>query len=172
MTMDLGTDWVAEMEWPEGVTSGGPGVLIIRPSDPESYPHGGISSTVVREVDFREAVETLRRQLAVSEWRDQKRDELTEASDDRIRDALADGVTDEYLSLLSSRYVRITGQGQSHPIRTLADITGRTESSVRSHLWQAKRRDLLKGSAGRAGGVLTAKAQEVLRQEQASRSAP
>lgn len=161
--VDLDGGWVARMEWPEGATSGGPGVLVIEPSDPDSYPHGGISSTLLRGLDFREAAETLRRQLAAQQSWHVAEQQYDEGRDDRIKAALAEGITDQYLSLLSSRYVQITNRGQSHPLRVLAEITGKTESTVKGHLWQARKRGLLEGSPGRAGGQLTPKAQGIVR---------
>lgn len=160
--IDLPGGWVAEMQWPEGVTNGGPAVLLVRPADPESYPHGGVSSTLLREIDFKYAADRLRGQLAASERRQKFAEGYDNEQDDRIRAALADGVTDEYLALLSSRYVRITGAGQAKPLKALADVIGKTESTVKGHLWQARKRGLLEGSQGRAGGQLTEKATRLL----------
>lgn len=42
-------------------------------------------------------------------------------------------------------------------------MIGKSESTVKGHLWQARERGLLEGSAGRAGGKLTEKASATLR---------
>ncbi|MEI5100083.1 hypothetical protein RB200_17925 [Streptomyces sp. PmtG] len=74
VVQDIGP-WVVEMQWPEGVTQGGPAVLVVRPKSGENPPLGGISSTVLREIDFKEAAERLRAQVAVSEMRSHVREE-------------------------------------------------------------------------------------------------
>lgn len=157
VVQDVGAGWVAEMEWREGVLHGGPDVLVIRPADETDPPHGGLSQTVLRRLDLKAATDTLRRQLAHLDTLSGSHDR-----DDRIKQALSHGVTDEYLALLSSRYVGIVNHGQAGPLDALAEITGKTASTVKGHLWQARKRGLLEGSAGRAGGKLTAKASRVL----------
>ncbi|MCC2278512.1 hypothetical protein LKL35_24255 [Streptomyces sp. ET3-23] len=161
VVQDLGP-WVVEMEWPEGVTQGGPGALLIRPNEEDSYPPGGISSTVLRQIDFREAGEALRRQLAVSQMRAQWRELYEEGRAKRLREAASRGVTDEYLALLASAYVGYVNDGGTGPLAHLAEKVGKSESTIKGHLWQARKRGLLTGSAGRAGGELTEKATEIL----------
>lgn len=160
---DLPGGWVVEMEWPEGVTQGGPGVLVIRPADPDSYPPGGISSTLLREVDFRDALDTLRRLTALDDRFNnlvkQKEQERTE----RLRKMLEKGVTDEYLALLSSMYVNAVNRGQGKVGAHLAEITGKSEAAIKNHLWQATRKGFLVRHAGRVGGEVTEKAREILR---------
>lgn len=161
VVQDLG-DWVVKMEWPEGVESGGPGVLVIEPADPDNYPAGGISSTVLRGIDFRAALETLRRQLAASERWEVAGERHESDRAERLKDALAQGVTDDYLALLSAAYVSAVNRGQGKPLDYLAEAVGKTASTVKGHLWQARKKDLLQGSAGRAGGQLTPKAKGLL----------
>ena len=60
----IGDDWVVTMEWPAGVENGGPMRLVIEPIG--ANPVGGLSSTVLRQVDFRDAIERFREQLAAS----------------------------------------------------------------------------------------------------------
>ncbi|MFE6404204.1 hypothetical protein [Streptomyces alboflavus] len=161
VVQDLGP-WVVEMEWPEGVSQGGPGVLVIRPKNMDSCPPGGISSTVLRQIDFKEAAETLRRQLAVSGMRARVRAEYQQDRVRRLREAAGKGVTDQYLALLASAYVTYVNDGGTGPLAHLAEQVGKSESTIKGHLWQARKRDLLSGSAGRAGGALTPKASAIL----------
>jgi hypothetical protein len=59
-------DWVAEMTWAEGDIQGGPSMLVIQPADPDNVPAGGLSSTVLRAVDFRTAAATLHEAMSES----------------------------------------------------------------------------------------------------------
>lgn len=152
-----GMEWVCEMEWPEGVTQGGPAWLVVRPSDPDGYPPGGISSTVLREIDFRDAVDRLRRQLAVSERRGRARERYEEGRSERLRAALSEGITEQYLALLSSAYVSLTNHGQAKPLERLAEMADKSAAAIKNHLWQATRKGFLERHAGRAGGKLTEK---------------
>lgn len=164
VVQDLGPgwEWVVEMEWPEGVTSGGPAALVIRPSDPDSYPAGGISSTLLREIDFREAAERLRRQVTAAERWDKARGRYEQDRSERLREAVSHGITDEYLALLSSAYVSAVNHGQPRPLEHLAEQAGKSLAAIKNHLWQATRRSLLERSAGRPGGRLTEKASGIL----------
>ncbi|MBF9350454.1 hypothetical protein HA138_11785 [Mycobacteroides chelonae] len=164
VTMDLGPDceWVAEMQWPEGVTQGGPAVLVIHPSNPDTCPPGGLSQTVLREVDFKYALERLRGSLASSKrW-----DAARKRSEDRVTAELVAhsdmGLTPEYLVLLSRVYVGAVNQGQNKPLEYLAELTGKTPAAIKNHLWQATRKGYLERSPGRAGGNLTAKAGDIM----------
>jgi hypothetical protein len=159
VVQDLGA-WVVVMEWPEGVINGGPGRLVIEPAD--GYPIGGLSQTVLRQVDFKDGIERFRKQLAASERRSQLRDDYENKRGERIRAALSAGVTDEYLALLASAYISAANRGQPMPNEYLAEVVGKTTSTVRGHLWQARKRDLLTGSPGRVGGQLTPKAVAIL----------
>lgn len=168
VTVDLGPDmeWVCEMQWPEGETQGGPGVLVIRPADPDSYPAGGISQTVLRELDFKAALEALRRQQAGG-----KRGEKAKAAarqqivDLLLAHAELREITDTYLALLSHAYVRAVSDGQEKPLEYLAELTGQSHAAIKNHLWQATRRGLLERSPGRAGGKTTAKAKNLIAPE-------
>ncbi|GGO52285.1 hypothetical protein [Streptomyces lasiicapitis] len=161
VAQDIGP-WVVEMQWPEGVTQGGPAVLVVRPKDRENRPLGGISSTVLREIDFKAAAERLRAQAATSEMRSQAREEYEAGRTERLRQALAQGVTDEYLAMLASAYVNYLSGGGKGPLAHLAERVGKGESTIKGHLWQARKRGLLIGTPGRAGGVLTLKAIAIL----------
>ncbi|OKH76246.1 hypothetical protein EB73_03190 [Mycobacterium sp. SWH-M3] len=164
VTVDLGPDceWLAEMRWPEGETQGGPAVLLIRPSDPDNYPAGGLSQTVLREVDFKHALERLRSRLSNSKWWDRARARSQERVTALLVDHAQGGITPEYLALLSRVYVGAVSQGQDKPLDYLAEVTGKSTASIKNHLWQATRKGLLERSPGRAGGRITDKARTVL----------
>ncbi|MBS1692264.1 MAG: hypothetical protein JST91_08585 [Actinobacteria bacterium] len=164
VTTNLGPnrEWVAEMQWPEGGTQGGPAVLVIHPSDPDNVPAGGLSHTVLRDVDFKAALDTLRRQLASSkQWGQARANNLQKAAQ-QLRAASGGGLTDEYLALLSRVYVGAVNGGQAKPLEYLEGVTGKSAAAVKNHLWQATRRGLLERSPGRAGGRITAKAARIL----------
>jgi|GEM_PF-3932964 len=165
VTVDLGPnyEWVAEMKWPEGETQGGPAVLLIRPSDPDSYPAGGLSQTVLRDVDFKTALDKLRRQLDSSKrWNSSRR-----LSEEKLVALLGDhsggSITAEYLALLSRVYVGAVNRGQSKPLEYLSEVTGNSPAAIKNHLWQATRHKLLERSPGRAGGRVTNDAAKILK---------
>ena len=154
----IGDDWVVTMEWPAGVENGGPMRLVIEPV--ADNPVGGLSSTVLRQVDFREAIERFRDQIEASQRRGREHEKYEKQRTERLRAALDEGVTDDYLALLSSAYVSAVNRGLEKPNDYLAEMAGKTTSTVRGHLWQARKQDFLTGSPGRKGGQLTDKANE------------
>ena len=160
VTVDLGPncEWVAEMQWPEGKTQGGPAVLVIHSADPASYPAGGLSQTVLREVDFKGALDKLRRQLESSKRWDQARRQNQETVVAALVDHAGGSITPEYLALLSRVYVGAVNHGQAKPLDYLAEVTGNSPAAIKNHLWQATRKGLLERSSGRAGGRVTEKA--------------
>ncbi len=154
------------MQWHEGNFQGGPATVFIRPIEEESPPAGGISSTVLREIDFRGASAKLHEDVGKNpvgfmeqmkqRWRDR-----TEPMK-KLRAELANGITAEYLALLSKEYVYRVSDGQSKPVEKIAEELGKSTQTVRGHLWQARKRNLLTGSIGRKGGELTIEALTVL----------
>lgn len=167
VTVDLGTDmeWVCEMQWPEGQTQGGPGVLVIRPADPDSYPAGGISQTLLREVDFKAALDTLRRQLAAgNRWSDMREQSAKKMNNLLLAHAEERNITDTYLALLARAYVSAVSRGVDKPLDYLADLTGKSYAAIKNHLWTATRKGLLERSPGRAGGRVTGKAARLIEQ--------
>jgi len=165
VTVDLGPDmeWVCEMQWPEGETQGGPGVLVIRPADVDNYPAGGISQTLLREVDFKDALDTLRRQLATGDRWSSMREQSAKKMNNLLLAHIEDrAITDTYLALLARAYVSAVSRGVDKPLEYLADLTGKSNAAVKNHLWQATRRGLLERSPGRAGGKVTAKAANLM----------
>lgn len=153
---EIGGGWVVTMEWPEGVEDGGPGRLVIEPVG--KMPVGGLSSTVLRQINFRAAIETMR---AVAEY-SRKGDPVQDFERDQLRAALAEGVTDRYLALLSWHYVRAVKRGQARINDYLAQIVGKPTSTVRGHLWQARNKGLLSGAPGRKGGALSEEAEDLV----------
>jgi hypothetical protein len=157
-------EWVVVLEWPAGVENGGPAKLTIEPIG--DMPVGGLSSTVLRQIDFRAGIEQLRELVE----QDADRDKVRAAQDaadtewraDRLRSALASGVTDDYLALLSDEYVRAVNRGQAMINDHLADLVGNTPSTIRGHLWQARKRGFLTGSPGRKGGQLGPEAEKIV----------
>jgi hypothetical protein len=156
----VGDDWVAVMEWPDGVEDGGPSRLVIEPID--KMPVGGLSSTVLRQIDFRDAIGRHRKQLAESHRRAGPLQRLRDFERAQLRSALADGVTDYYLALLSWQYVQATGRGQANINDYMAELVGKPVGTVRGHLIRARHGGLLTGSHGRKGGELTEAAEEIL----------
>lgn len=161
VTIDLGPnmEWVAEMQWPDGETQGGPAVLVIYPSNPDAYPPGGLSQTVLRDVDFKYAQERLRASFKYSKRFQRSRDQLAELL---VEHAAGSAITPEYLSLLSRVYIDAVKHGQGKPLEYLAEMTGKSSAAIKNHLWQATRKGLLERSPGRAGGHITDKASSIL----------
>lgn len=155
VTMDLGPEgeWTAEMTWHDG-TQGGPDVLTIRPTNHGSRPAGGISQTVLRDINFKTALDVLRLHSTPQAGR--------ETADERLAALAGGALTDEYLAALACAYVLAVADGQAKPVEHLAKVAGGSVAAVRGQLWQATRKGLLERSAGRAGGRLTAKAEELL----------
>jgi hypothetical protein len=164
VTVDLGPnyEWVAEMRWPVGETQGGPAFVLIRPADKDGYPAGGLSQTVLREVDFRGALDKLRRQLESSNRWDRARRQGEERVVSLLVDHSAGSLTPEYLTLLSRVYVGAVNQGRDKPLDYLAEVTSKSAAAIKNHLWQATRKGLLERSPGRAGGHLTPKAGAIM----------
>lgn len=160
----VGDDWHVVMEWPEGVEDGGPGRLTIQPVG--DLPVGGLSSTVLRQIDFRKAIDALRQQIADDQQRDEWRlAEMAAVADwhaKRLRTVLSGGVTDDYLALLASEYVRAVHRGQARVNDYLAEMAGVPVSTVRGHLGRARKRGFLTGDPGRKGGDLEPEAVEIM----------
>ncbi|CAG7607799.1 hypothetical protein SIM91_10625 [Rhodococcus opacus] len=165
VTTDFGPnyEWVAEMQWPEGETQGGPAVLVIYPSDPDTCPPGGLSQTVLRDVDFKDALDRLRGKLAASKrWQRVRQDTEDKLTGLLASHAASGAITPEYLALLSRIYIGAVNNGQEKPLEHLAALTGKSAAAIKNHLWHATRKGLLERSPGRAGGHLTEKGRAVL----------
>jgi hypothetical protein len=160
----IGDDWLVEMEWAAGVEDGGPRRLTIQPVG--GCPVGGLSSTVLRQIDFRKAIDALREQIEDDQLRDKFRTAETSAIADwhaeRLRSVLAGGVSDDYLALLASEYVRAVNRGQARVNDYLAKMAGTPVSTIRGHLGRARRRGFLTGDPGRKGGDLEPEAVKIM----------
>jgi hypothetical protein len=165
---ELGEDWTVEMEWREGAYEGGPAAIWIRPTDPDNPPPGGLSSTALRAINFRDAKTQLVAKLSTDPhgWRGSpdKQAALEAESIERLRHQLANGISAEYLAMLASTYVRRVKSGQPKPVEQIAEDLGKPLQTIRGHLWQARKQGFLTGSAGRKGGDLTVEAMRVLQQ--------
>jgi hypothetical protein len=156
--------WVVEMTWAEDEIQGGPSMLVIRPADAEKVPLGGLSSTILRQVDFREGAEKLRAVMAVAGLLSELRGEPGKgpAPIETVRDALEQGVSDDYLALLAVEYVGRVNAGQEKPVDHMAEELGRSLATIKGHLWQARKRGLLTGgSPGRKGGETSEEARQL-----------
>lgn len=153
-------DWVVVMEWPDGVDDGGPGRLVIEPVG--EMPVGGLSSTVLRKINFQEAVERFRVQIAASERRSGDAEAMKAFERDQLRSALSNGITDEYLAVLALEYVRASGRGQAKINDYLAEMIDKPVGTLRGHLSEARSRELLSSSPGRKGGKLSATAEALV----------
>lgn len=154
------TPWEAVFRWPEQAAHG-PWELVIRPSDDATDAElaAGISSTVLRHVDFQAAAERGRKMRGLAT--------KAQEADDALRDALSRAarsthVTDQYLAMLAATYVALVGMGVPSVTARLADYTGRQPETVRQHLGRARQAGFLTSVKGKAGGTLTAKAEALL----------
>jgi hypothetical protein len=163
--VDLGDsgEWVAEMRWPDGETQGGPSVLVIRPADPHGCPPGGLSQTVLRDVDFKGALDKLRRHLESSARWKRSRHQSQEKVTALLVAHAGGSISPEYLALLSRVYVGAVNNGRAKPLEYLAEVTANSPAAIKNHLWQATRKGLLERSPGRAGGRITEKAAGILK---------
>lgn len=151
-------DWTVEMFWAEGALQGGPTVLVIRPTDPANPAAGGISQTVLRDIDFKIPIELARGANLIREGMIPPAESLK-----RIPGLAQGGVTDEYLAHLANAYCGVVRDGQDKPLDHLAELTGKTYAAIKNNLWLATRKGLMERSPGRAGGSLTPQAARLLR---------
>jgi hypothetical protein len=158
VTQAVGDDWVVTMEWPKGVEDGGPARLTIEPID--KMPVGGLSSTVLRQIDFRGAIDLFRKVRVP--LRRVNKTELATFERDQLRSAMSDGVTQQYLALLAWQYVQAAERGQANINDYLAELVGKPVGTVRGHLIRARRDGLLSGTHGRKGGKLSPEAHKLV----------
>ena len=72
------------------------------------------------------------------------------------------GITDAYLVLLAMEYISAVDRGEPKPVDRIAGELGKSVGTVKGHLWQARKRGLLKGgSAGRKGGYIPPEAAQM-----------
>jgi hypothetical protein len=151
-------EWTVEMTWDDDDRNG-PSRLEIWPTDPKNRPTTGLSQTTLREIDLAGAVKLAREGAKVAEklppidWEKMGRT-LVRLS--------ADGISDQYLAVLALAYSSFANHPK--PLKRLAELAGKSESAIKSHLWHATRQGLLERSPGRAGGTATMKAVELINQ--------
>lgn len=156
--------WQVSVRWAPEAEQGGPWVLMIRPHPDatEDEIAGGLSSTVLRQVDF---------QGAATKWRTRHQRIRKPAADKQRQDKLSKdlrlamqrGINVQYLARLSEIYVDLVRRGEPRVTETLASMIDRKPETVKAHLKDARRRKLLSTVPGRAGGRLTELAIEALR---------
>jgi hypothetical protein len=121
---------------------------------------------VLRQIDFRKAIDELRQQITDERYSDKYQAAEAEATGEwhrtRLRTVLAGGVTDDYLALLSSEYVNAVLRGQALVNDYLAEMAGVPLSTLRGHLGRARKRGFLTGDPGRKGGDLEPEAVKIV----------
>uniref|UniRef100_A0AAU2VBN9 Uncharacterized protein n=1 Tax=Streptomyces sp. NBC_00003 TaxID=2903608 RepID=A0AAU2VBN9_9ACTN len=159
--------WTVRAVWPFDAATGGPKKLIIEAAE-DAAPGDvarGISTTVLRQINPAEGapppefVEQVVSGLGAVNEAGRALDQFGELA---AKILARDGVSDLYLSVLASTYVLLADAGVKGLTALLADRMGRKPQTVKDHLKQARRRDLLTTVAGKAGGELTDKARALL----------
>jgi hypothetical protein len=156
--------WTVEMYWKEDEIQSGPLKLVVRPTDEKNVPPGGISSTVLREIDFRTGAAKAREKLAAEDRAYAEMDKRPLQVAMPLLKSVLDtgGITDVYLVLLAAEYVGRVVHGEAKPVDHIAEELGKSPGTVKNHLWQARNRGLLKGgSAGRKGGFVPPEAAQI-----------
>lgn len=155
--------WQVQLAWPDDADQGGPTAIVIKP-----YPEvdddiliGGLSSTVLRQIDFRTARD---KWLEAKEKYLDPDDGLEHLRKDQLRKILErDGVTDTYLAFLANAYVQLSRTGERSIAKNLAEMTGRSPDTMKQHLHRVRKEQMLTAIPGKAGGQLTQKAIETIR---------
>jgi Winged helix-turn-helix transcription repressor, HrcA DNA-binding len=156
--------WTVEMYWKEDEIQGGPLKLVVRPTDEKNIPAGGISSTVLREIDFRTGAAKAREQVAAEDLANAQTAKKPLPVAMPVLKGILDtgGITDVYLVLLAVEYIARVVRGEAKPVDHIAEELGKSLGTVKNHLWQARKRGLLKGgSAGRKGGFVPHEAAQI-----------
>lgn len=149
------------MKWYED-DDNGPSELVLKPTPGGKIPAGGISQTVLREVNITGAIDVVRRSNQAREATPELPPVDWDTVGQVLNDLSANGITDSYLAALAWAYS--SAANRPKPQERLAELTGKTPAAIKSHLWHATRRDLLERTPGRKGGAVTPKAIELLSQ--------
>lgn len=159
--------WQVHMEWPRATDQGGPRWITVRPRPDASEDElaGGISSTILRQVDFT-AAGTAWRQAAAR--LDPDRAELIDLANRSIVLSQAlraeferNGMSDEYMALLAVAYGEVVSAGERSVNANLAALVGRRPETVRGHVKAARARGFLSSVKARAGGHASDEAREI-----------
>ncbi|WP_055557627.1 hypothetical protein [Streptomyces sp. NBRC 110028] len=160
ITQDVGP-WHVLMRWAADAdpASGPTRVLITpRPDVEPAATQGGVSSTVLRQVDFKKAGD----QFRATRSADPEQQVTQDAEAEALRWLLgSEGISDAYLAFLAESYVRAVSRAVPNVTAYLAELTQKRPETLRGHLKEARKRDLLTTVPGKAGGQLTAKAREI-----------
>lgn len=174
--------WEVQLGWPDDPSQVGPVSITITASSDATDDQliGGLSSTVLRQIDFPAArsdwhVERLVERAGSPDssapqgspkWSPWTAEEVMESRTQDIKKALTDGgVSDGYLALLAEAYVALVGSGERSVAKKLAEMTGRSPDTMKQHLHRVRRAGMLTSIPGKAGGLLTAKAIRAIKSE-------
>lgn len=108
----------------------------------------GVSTTVLRQINIAEVVAEV--EPLLGKLRTAKKS--IEESQKVFSDLLKEGITDEYLAVLSMYYVDSVNMGKRAPIQDLVIWTGRNQATLKGHLREARKRQILTKVEGKAGG--------------------
>lgn len=159
--------WQVALAWPDYPDQGGPISIMIKPypdaTDEELI--GGLSSTVLRHIDFRTGRDKWLE--ARAKYFDKGGIESVRAQ--QLRRILErDGVTELYLAFLANAYAQLTRAGERSVASKLAEMTGRSPDTMKQHLHKVRKAGMLTAIPGKAGGELTSKAVETIKEANAS----
>lgn len=146
--------------WPIDATTGGPRSVYVEAAEdaePQEISRG-VSTTVLRQINIAEVVAEV--EPLLGKLRTAKKS--IEESQKVFSDLLKEGITDEYLAVLSMYYVDSVNMGKRAPIQDLVIWTGRNQATLKGHLREARKRQILTKVEGKAGGQLTEKALSLL----------
>jgi DNA-binding transcriptional ArsR family regulator len=160
--------WHVVLGWPDDEDQIGPVSIEISPADDATDADllGGLTSTVLRQIDFRRAREEWLRVRALADKSGQQVTVIARRSDEALRgrgvymrEILArEGVSEGYLGYLAEAYVMLVRNGERSIASKLAEATGRSPDTMRQHLHKVRKAGMLTSIPGKAGGRLTAKA--------------
>ncbi|WP_433657556.1 hypothetical protein ACQPW1_38380 [Nocardia sp. CA-128927] len=156
--------WTIEYSWPADTPQGNPWKVVIEPAAGASEEDlaGGIPATLLRRINLTQAAEIRRQREPVSEALNELQWNYRGF---RLRELRAEGITDLYLAVLANAYELIVTEGNKSVVPRLGELVGASQETIKMHLKEARRRDLLTTVRGRAGGQVTEKAKEFLRPE-------
>lgn len=155
--------WDVEVHWPVNPNQLGPTCIKITPAPDatEAELLSGISSTVLRQINFRQLRMDWEMVREVHEGTTQERTKIELG--ERLRRALEnEGVSEVYLAQLAEAYVFLVQSGERSTAAQLAEMTGRSPDTVKQHLHRVRKAGLLSSIPGKAGGTLTNRARELL----------
>ncbi|UEA58376.1 hypothetical protein LK459_17590 [Gordonia otitidis] len=148
--------WIAEVHWLADDIQAGPTSVVVRPSEAGKTPAGGVSSTILRQIDFRTAAAQAREISSARADDTEHEDKPPQVAMPLLKSILdSGGVTRLYLTLLATEYLARVERGQPKPVDHIAEELDRSLGTVKNHLWKARHEGILEGgSAGRKGGYV------------------